>query len=77
MPKFLGLAPKAYHPSNFETPVADHHSTTRSANFSASATANTTIRYRKNPETGRLESNTIMSRWSDGSVTIAVGDQSY
>ena len=36
-----------------------------------------TIRYRKNPETGRLESNTIMSRWSDGSITIAVGDQSY
>jgi RNA polymerase-associated protein LEO1 len=77
IPRFLGLAPKAYDPSNFEMPVADHHSTIRSSNFSASAIANTTIRYRKNPETGRLESNTIMSRWSDGSVTIAIGDQSY
>jgi RNA polymerase-associated protein LEO1 len=77
IPNFLGLAPKAYDSTNFTLPIADHHSTTPSANFSANTTATSTIRYRKNPETGRLESNTIVSRWSDGSVTIAVGDQSY
>ncbi len=77
IPNFLGLAPKAFDPSTFTPPIADHHSTTRSANFSANATANTTIRYRKNPQTGELDSNTIMSHWSDGSVTISIGDQSY
>jgi RNA polymerase-associated protein LEO1 len=39
--------------------------------------ANTTIRYRKNPETGNLESNTIISCWTDGTVTLTIGDQTY
>ena len=35
------------------------------------------MRYRKNPSTGKLESNTIVYKWSDGSTTISVGDQHY
>lgn len=35
------------------------------------------MRYRQNPSTGKLESNTIVYRWSDGSTTISVGDQHY
>jgi RNA polymerase-associated protein LEO1 len=35
------------------------------------------MRYRKNPSTGKLESNTLVYRWSDGSTTVAVGDQHY
>jgi RNA polymerase-associated protein LEO1 len=35
------------------------------------------MRYRKNPQTGELESNTVLSRWSDGSYTISIGDKSY
>jgi RNA polymerase-associated protein LEO1 len=35
------------------------------------------MRYRKNPETGELQSNTVVYRWSDGSTTIGVGDQHY
>lgn len=50
---------------------------TISTKFSASATANSTIRYRKNPSAGELESNTIIYKWSDGSSTISVGGEHY
>lgn len=35
------------------------------------------IRYRRNPETGELESNTNIYRWSDGSLTMQVGEEHY
>jgi len=35
------------------------------------------MRYRKDPITGKLESNTVVYRWSDGSTTLSVGDQHY
>lgn len=35
------------------------------------------MRYRKNPSTGKLESNTVVYKWSDGSTTISVGEQHY
>lgn len=50
---------------------------TKSTGFSASATATSTIRYRKNLSTDDLESNTVVYKWSDGSTTISVGDQHY
>lgn len=77
LPKFLGIEPRPYDPETFELPVSDHHTNTKSANFSASAVASSTMRYRKNPSTGKLESNTVVYRWSDGSTTISVGDQHY
>ncbi|KAF4637427.1 hypothetical protein G7Y89_g648 [Cudoniella acicularis] len=77
LPKFLGIEPHVFKPETFKVPTADHHSTEKSTNFSASATAASTMRYRKDPSTGRLESNTMVYRWSDGSTTIAVGDQHY
>jgi RNA polymerase-associated protein LEO1 len=76
LPKFLGIDPLPYNPAIFELPTTDHHSDTKSANFSASATAASTIRYRTNPS-GKLESNTVMYKWSDGSTTISVGEQHY
>jgi RNA polymerase-associated protein LEO1 len=77
LPKFLGIDPRAFTPDSFKIPTRDHHSEHRSANFSASATASTTMRYRKDLSTGKLESNTLVYRWSDGSTTLAVGDQHY
>jgi RNA polymerase-associated protein LEO1 len=35
------------------------------------------MRFRKNPSTGKLESNTNIYRWDDGSTTISIGDQHY
>ncbi|TVY50135.1 RNA polymerase-associated protein [Lachnellula occidentalis] len=77
LPNFLGIEPRAYVPENFTIPTSDHHSETRSANFSANATSASTMRYQKNGSTGELESNTVVYRWSDGSTTIGVGDQHY
>ncbi len=77
MPKFLGIDPRAFEPKTFKIPTSDHHTETKSANFSANAVAASTIRYRKNTSTGKLESNTVVYRWSDGSTTIGIGDQHY
>ena len=41
-----------------------------------SAIAGSTMRYRAN-SSGKLESNTVVYQWSDGSTTIAVGDQHF
>lgn len=35
------------------------------------------VRFRKNPRTGELQSNTMIYRWSDGSVTLAVGEDHF
>jgi RNA polymerase-associated protein LEO1 len=77
LPKFLGIEPHAFNADTFEVPISDHHTTTKSSNFSASATAASTIRYRKRSSTNTLESNTNIYKWSDGSTTISVGDQHY
>ncbi|TVY78369.1 RNA polymerase-associated protein LEO1 [Lachnellula suecica] len=77
LPKFLGIEPRAYVPENFTIPTTDHHSDIPSDNFSANATSASTMRYRKNPATDKLESNTVVYRWSDGSTTLGVGDQHY
>ena len=35
------------------------------------------IMCRRDPKTGRIQSNANMYRWSDGSVTLAIGDEHY
>ncbi|RFU36038.1 hypothetical protein B7463_g351, partial [Scytalidium lignicola] len=77
LPQFLGIDPRPFDLETFEPPVYDHHTNTQSANFSARATAASTMRYRKNPATGNLESNTVVYKWSDGTTTLAVGDQHF
>ncbi|ESZ90310.1 hypothetical protein SBOR_9315 [Sclerotinia borealis F-4128] len=76
LPNFFGIEPREYSPQTFEIPVSDHNVTTQSANFSARNVAESTIRYRKT-DSGKLESNTNIYTWSDGSTTIAIGDQHY
>ncbi|KAH8599027.1 Leo1-like protein-domain-containing protein, partial [Bisporella sp. PMI_857] len=77
LPKFLGIDPLPFDPNTFELPTTDHHSSTKGQHFSASATALSTIRYRRNASTSKLESNTVLHKWSDGSTTLSVGDQHY
>lgn len=54
----------------------DHHSDTKSADFSAATISATTIRYRK-LATGKLQGNTNVYRWSDGSTTMTIGDRHF
>lgn len=76
LPKFLGVEPAEYDSSSFKLPVADHHSSVPSVAFSANATATTTARFRKNAN-GKLESNTLINKWSDGTYTLLLGDTHY
>jgi RNA polymerase-associated protein LEO1 len=39
--------------------------------------ATSTVRWRKNPETGNRESNARIVKWSDGSYTLHVGDETF
>jgi RNA polymerase-associated protein LEO1 len=77
LPKFLGIEPRIFDSETFQPPTSDHHTDTKSANFSASAVAASTMRYRRDPSTGKFESNTVVYRWNDGSTTISIGDQHY
>ncbi|KAA8567011.1 hypothetical protein EYC84_010098 [Monilinia fructicola] len=76
LPSFFAIEPREYNPETFEIPVSDHHVDTQSANFSARNVAESMIRYRK-ADSGKLESNTNIYTWSDGSTTLAIGDQHY
>ncbi|KFY25085.1 hypothetical protein V491_01903 [Pseudogymnoascus sp. VKM F-3775] len=71
IPEFVKIQADAFNPEEFVPPIPDSQSQ------SAYATATSTIRYRKNPSTGQLESNTLFNKWSDGSVTISIGDVTY
>lgn len=77
LPKFIGIEPRAHDSANFVPPSADHHSETKSANFSPLSIALSTIRYRTNKNSGSLESNTLLHKWNDGSMTMSIGDQHY
>jgi RNA polymerase-associated protein LEO1 len=71
VPDFMSLHPKAWKPSDFQPPAADHHSKTPSATFSAYNTAMSTIRWRRSPTNpSELQSNARILRWSDGSLTV-------
>ena len=76
LPRFLGIEPRAFDRDTFQPPIVDHHTNTRSQDFSAATTSATTMRYRKG-QSGKLESNTVVYKWADGSTTISVGDQHY
>ncbi|CAL3963746.1 hypothetical protein PZA11_001275 [Diplocarpon coronariae] len=76
LPTFLGIEPRPFDSDTFQPPESDHHLDTKSANFSASAVSSSTIRYRKTPN-GKLESNTVLHKWSDGTTTLSIGDQHY
>jgi RNA polymerase-associated protein LEO1 len=71
VPEFVKIQADAFNSVGFVAPIPDSQSQ------SAYATATSTIRYRKNESTGLLESNTLFNKWSDGSVTISIGDVTY
>ncbi|KAF4594699.1 Leo1-like protein [Ophiocordyceps camponoti-floridani] len=70
VPKFIKFMPEVYDPDTFEPSEFDV------ANAKAEQ-PKAVARVRRDPTTGELKSNTNMYRWSDGSVTIAVGGEHY
>ena len=71
----MGINPKAFTLEGFEPPTTDHHSSIApSSAFSAYATSNNTIRWRRSPNSpSKSQSNARINRWSDGSLTLQLG----
>lgn len=76
LPSFLGIDPKEFKTSEFVVPETPHHTSVKDPNFSANATARSTVRYRKGAN-GQLESNAVLNKWSDGTYSLLLGDTHY
>lgn len=70
VPKFLKINPVVYDPDSFEPTEFDI------ANATAEQPQHI-ARYRKNPSTAELQSNSNVYHWSDGSITLSVGGEHY
>lgn len=70
VPKFIRFHPEEYNPDTFEPSELDV------ANARVEHPQHV-ARFRKDESTGRLQSNTNILRWSDGSITISVGGEQY
>lgn len=70
VPNFLRIHPRLYDREAFE-PTEQDVENARSENPKAE------VRARKDASTGKLQSNAMIHRWSDGSVTISVGDEHF
>ena len=70
VPKFLKWQADEYKPDTFEPTSWDK------ANLQ-SDNPKSVIRYQRDPQTGELKSNTLVYRWSDGSITMSVGGDHY
>lgn len=70
VPHFLRFLPEAHDADSYQS------STWEIENSKQRIPVNL-VRYRRNPETGELESNANIYRWSDGSLTIQVGEEHY
>lgn len=70
VPYFLKLQAEEYNPDTFEPTEWDIQNA-RSEN------RKNVIRFQRDADTGMLQSNALVNRWSDGSLTISVGNDHY
>jgi RNA polymerase-associated protein LEO1 len=74
MPPFLGLQQKNFNPNTYKPPTELHDGgdPTRSK-FSPFSVATSTIHWRHDPQdSSKLQSNSRIIRWSDGSLTLQI-----
>ncbi|KAI0468738.1 Leo1-like protein-domain-containing protein [Xylaria cf. heliscus] len=70
VPQFLSFMAREYDPDTFEPTPWDMEN-------AKSDQPKSIVRFRRDANTGELISNTLVHRWSDGSLTIAVGGTHY
>ncbi|CAK7217908.1 Paf1 complex component [Sporothrix eucalyptigena] len=70
IPPFIKMMPEEYHPDSFVPTDFDLEN-------SLAKIPHSVARFRRDPATGAVQSNTTIYRWSDGSVTLAVGDEHF
>lgn len=69
VPKFLRVIPELY---TDESPLTDW-----TIENSLRPIPTNLVRYRRNLQTGKLESNANIYKWSDGSMTVQVGEEHF
>jgi RNA polymerase-associated protein LEO1 len=74
LPPFLGLKPENYDPKIYELPTTNHGTDQSPTDkFSPFSIASTTAFWRHDPQDStKLQSNTRIVRWSDGSLTFQI-----
>lgn len=70
VPDFIKLNPLEYNAGTWEPSKWDLRN-------ARAETPIPSVMRRRDPKTGKMQSNTNIYRWSDGSVTMAVGDEHY
>lgn len=71
MPDFLGIEQENFDPATYVPPTQDHSG--KGSKFSAFDAASTSLFWRHDPrKPKRLQSNSRIIRWSDGSLTLQV-----
>ena len=72
LPPFVGLSDADFNPETYQPPKMPHDGQEPvEGKFSAFSTAATTMYWRHDPKnSGRLQSNSRIIRWSDGSLTL-------
>ncbi|OTB05962.1 hypothetical protein M426DRAFT_319341 [Hypoxylon sp. CI-4A] len=70
VPYFVKLQAEEYKPSTFEPTEWDIQN-------ARSESSKNVVRFQRDPETGELKSNAVVYRWSDGSLSLAVGGDHY
>ncbi|KAJ2966437.1 hypothetical protein NUW58_g10662 [Xylaria curta] len=70
VPNFMTFMAREYDPDTFEPTPWDIEN-------AKSGKPKAVVRFQRDANTGELASNTLVHRWSDGSLTIAVGGNHY
>ncbi|KAI0021497.1 Leo1-like protein-domain-containing protein [Xylariomycetidae sp. FL0641] len=70
VPSFLKFEALEYKPDSFEPTEWDKQNM-------QSENPKSVVRFKRHPETGELQSNTMIYKWSDGSMTMAVGTEHF
>lgn len=70
VPNFLSFHAREYDPDTFEPTAWDMEN-------AKSEKPKSVVRFRRDADSGEMTSNTLIHRWSDGSLTIAVGGNHY
>lgn len=70
MPEFIKFVPEPFDPDNFEPTAWDIEN-------ARSERPKPVVRWYRDRETGELRSNANIYKWTDGSMSISVGDQHF
>lgn len=76
IPPFLGLQTENFVYNTYEPPTRPHDQTDPTDKFSAYSTATTSLMWRRDPQdSSKMQSNSRIIRWSDGSLTLQIASR--